>query len=504
MATLGLGVKARRKKRFNVASIPNCEWWIDASRTDTHSYASGVNLTQVNDLSGKNRHMTKTGAGNETVYPTYVAAEKGILFLNTAFDQMIAGAIGDWNFMHNGNGCTIMMLVKVDSAMAANAVMLSTSSEASTGVGTNLWYYNTNQQYNVTTRNGSAQVFLNSGANNSLNKNVPTLLSVFIESRSGNPPDLVTRYNGATDIQTGNLTTFSTSNSTGPLFVGKLPDAVFKCKMVFKKCAIFSRRITKAEENLILEDWTRDDGITLTRYGERSLAVISGQSNATGRGAISETSFAATPTVSNVQIFNSNGFSWATLQAGVNNAALDSNSLGLEMNLAKQFISLSGKNLNLVKSTADGTSMTSWTSTNNNFINLQAAMKRAYWQLEDAGYVVKPFFIWYQGESDAQDNSLAASYAGNLQTFLTQILNINGFQQAPTFVVQTHQSPAYSGTDTVRAAQLTTTMTTPFSAYTRLVEIDDIVDHLDQNHVKADTLNALGNRIAHRVLGIAE
>lgn len=359
MAVLNLGAKSRRKRSLNIASIPNCEFWVDAARTETHQYASALNLTQINDLSGKGRHLTKSGSGNDTIYPTYVPSEKGVQFLSSAFDQMIAGSIGDWNFLHNGNGCTVLMLVKVDSAQAANGVLLSTSSEASGGYGTNIWYYDTSQQYYVSTRAGAGQVFANSGAASSLTKNTPTIISLHMESRAGTPADLVTRYNGTTDLKIGNATAFSNANSTGPLFIGKLASGVAKCRFVFKKCAIFSRRLSKAEENLILEDWARSENIALTRYGDMPLAVISGQSNAKGRGTITGTDFAGTPTVANASIFNNTTLSWSVLQAGTNNDAFNTSSLGLEMNLAKQYTALSGKPLYLVKFAIDGTPISS-------------------------------------------------------------------------------------------------------------------------------------------------
>lgn len=504
MAVLNLGNKGRRRRPLNIASIPNCEFWVDAARTETHNYASGVNLTQLNDLSGKNRHLTKTGSGNDTIYPTYVSAERGVLFLNSAFDQMIAGAIGDWNFLHNGNGCTVMMLVKVDSAQAANAALLSTSSEATGGYGTNIWYYDTNQQYYVSTRAGAGQVFANSGANNSLTRNTPTILSLHMENRAGTPADLVTRYNGTTDLKIGNASAFSNSNSTGPLFIGKLASGVAKCKFLFKKCAIFSRRLSKAEENLILEDWAKSEGIALTRYGEMPLAVLSGQSNAKGRGVIADTSFAATPSVSNASIFNNTSLTWSTLQAGINNDAYSNATLGIEMNLAKQFTTLSGLPFYMVKFAVDGTPISSWDTANSNYTNLQAAMLRAYWNLEDSGYVVKPFFIWYQGESDSLDDTLAANYATNFQVFLSNILSTPGYAQSPTYIVQIHQSPPATGINAVRNNQLLTCMTTPYSAYCRHVEVDDIATNIDQHHVTAASLNAIGNRIARRYLGIAE
>lgn len=502
MTQLSLGVRSRRKK-LNIAAIPNCEFWIDVARTETLNFASGTNVSSVRDLSGKNRTLTKTGAGNETIYPVHIPAERGLKFLNSAYDQMIAGAIGDWNFLHNGTGCTVLMMVKVDAAQSANAVLLSTSSEASDGVGTNLWYFNANQQYNVTTRNGTSQTFYNNGATNSLTKSATTILSVHMESRNGNPSDLVGRSNGTTDLKTSNLSTYSNANSTGTLFVGKLPTANFKCSMIVKKIAIFSRRLNKAEENRILDAWAAEENIAITRYGTRDLAILAGQSNATGRGVITGGAFAPNQTVANASIFNSSGFSWATLQAGVNNAAYTNAHQGLEMNLARQFTTLSGKNLNLVKSTADGLSISSWASVNSNFINLQTAIKRARWSLEDDGYVVRPFFIWYQGESDAQTSDDANTYQTRLQTFLNDLMATPGFEQMPSYIIQIAQNPVYAYTGIVQNAALMTCFTIPYSAYTHFVETSDIAVNSDQNHIDAASLDALGERIARRYLGLS-
>lgn len=131
-------------------------------------------------------------------------------------------------------------------------------------------------------------------------------------------------------------------------------------------------------------------------------------------------------------------------------------------------------------------------------------MLRAYWNLEDSGYDVKPFFIWYQGESDALDNTLAANYAVNLQNFLGNILSTKGYAQSPTYIVQIHQAPPATGMNAVRDNQLLSCMTSPYSAYCTHIEVDDVADHIDQHHMKASTLNAIGERIAKRHLGIAE
>ena len=101
------------------------------------------------------------------------------------------------------------------------------------------------------------------------------------------------------------------------------------------------------------------------------------------------------------------------------------------------------------------------------------------------------------------DTTLANNYATRLQTFITTLLTPEAYRQCPVYLVQTHQTPNAVGTNTVRDAQLLTSMTSPYSAYCRHVEVDDIADHIDQHHVKASTLNAIADRIARRYLGMS-
>ncbi|HEY1096562.1 MAG TPA: sialate O-acetylesterase [Alphaproteobacteria bacterium] len=496
------GIGTRRKaSRLNLAAIPNCEFWVDAARIGTITYASGSNVQEIRDLSGKNRHLTKTGSGNDTIYPVYNAAEKGIQFLSTAFDQMVAGNVGDWNFMHNGTGCTIMMMLKVNSDFAANGILLSTASDVAAGVGTNLSYYNTNQNLNVTTRNGTSQTFVSNGATSSLQKDITQIFSVHIENRASVVPDLVTRNKGITDIITNPASTFSNANSTDKLFVSKLASGVMKGKFILKKVAIFSRRLRPDEEQRILRAWAKDDNITLTLPAPKNLAVIAGQSNAKGRGVISESSYVGgAATISNAYIWNNSSFAWANLQAGVNNDAYDTTKLGVEMSLAKNFTTSKAQPLYIMKYAVDGTSVVQWLPATGSFNTLRDMIQRAVWSIEDSGSPVRPVaFIWYQGESDAMNATDAGNYMARLQQFIDGVNTIYGVAQIPFFIVQIQQSPYQVGTVTVQDAGFVTSVTSPYSAYTSFVETGDIAVNLDTHHITAASFEALGQRIVSRI-----
>ena len=498
----GIGGGRGKPRRLNLANIPNCEFWIDAARANTITYASGSNVQQISDLSGKNRHLTKTGSGNDTIYPVYSSAEKGIQFLSTAFDQMVAGSAGDWNFLHNGTGCTVLMMLKINSDFVAQGTLLSTSSEAGAGIGMNLFYMNTNQNLSVTVRNGASQTFVSAGANNSLLKDTTQIFSVHVENRAGSVPDLITRNKGVTDINTNALSTFNAGNSTDKLFITKLASGVTKSKCIVKKIAIYSRRLRPAEEQAILRAWAKDEALTLSLPVPKNLAVICGQSNAKGRGVISDIAgySGGGATITNAFMWNNSGFSWPTLVAGTNNDAYDATKLGVEMSLAKNFVTNKGQPLYIVKSAIDGTAITQWVSGTGNFTTLSSVVQRAVWAIEDTGSVCKPIaFIWYQGESDALSTTEAGLYAGRLQQFITDVNTIYGISQIPFYIVQIQQSPTQVGTAQVQQAGLITAMTLPYSAYTNFIETGDISTNLDTNHITAASFEALGARIVSRI-----
>ncbi len=502
LKTFGVGRTRRNKKGLNIAAIPNCEFWIDLSREETLSYDSGLNVSKVTDLSGKGRDMTKIGAENETVFPTYDASEMGLQFSNMAFDQMKAGDIGDWNFLHDGTGCTVLVMFKINNDYASVGALLSTSSPSTSGIGMNLYYYNDTQRYRHTVRNGTSLVLSSYGSTNSMPKNQDRILSIHMTLKDGAMNDAVIRSNGTTDFKGNTLSSVSTGDSSGPLFFGKLATGgVFAPKFILKKCAIFSRRLTKREENAILNDWEKQGDITLTKYGQRDLAVLAGQSNAKGRGLISESIFNTQATVANAEIFDRTNFSWSTLVAGSNNDAFDSSSLGVEMNFAKTYTDNTADTLSLVKYAVDSTSITQWLPGTGDFDTLKEAITNAIQTLEDDGYDVNPVsFIWYQGESDTSVESNYTAYEANIKSLVDGLNTIPQFEQTPFTIVEIQQNPYQTGTTTVQGAGIAVSNTAPYSYYTHYIQTDDIITLFDASHVDAVSLDNIGAGITQTLL----
>lgn len=502
LQTFGIGQNRHRSKGLNIAAIPNCELWIDLSKKETVTFESGNNASSISDLSGKGRHLTKIGAGNETTYPVYNDSEKGIQFSNMAFDQMKSGSTGDWNFMHDGSGCSVLILFKINPDYNSVGALISTSSPSASGIGTNLYYYNDTGRYRHTVRNGSSLALSSYGQTNSMPKDVDRVLSLHTQLKAGALNDSVIRADGATEFQGNSLSTFSSNDSSGSLFFGKLATGgVFAPKYILKKCAIFSRRLTKREENAILNDWEKDSDITLTQYGKRDLAVIAGQSNAKGRGDISASAFNTTPTVTNAEIFNTNTLSWNTLEAGVNNDAFTPSDLGVEMNFAKTYTDNTNQPLTLVKYAVDSTSITQWITGTGNFNTLTDHITTAIQTIEDDGYEVNPIgFIWYQGESDTSLSINYNAYEANLKNMLNGLNTIPQFEQTTVALVEIQQNPYVAGTTVVQNAGITVSNTAPYNSYTHYIQTDDITTLVDTYHVDAPSLDAIGARITQTLL----
>jgi hypothetical protein len=492
-----------RRSRLNIAAIPACEFWIDCARPETLTFASGSNVTQVLDLSGKSRHMVKTGTAHPTVYPTYSATEKALFFLNDADDDMIAGAAADWKFLHDGTGATVLLMLKIPNDASSEGLIFANMTDENDRSGIMFFYKNDTESYRMTVRNTGGWTHFNAGAADTLEKGQTKILSVLMGQRSGNVTDLVTRSNGAVDIRAEPFDSYSASTPLNPLVIGSYPSAEYKARMYFKKAAIFSRRLSRAEEAMILSAWANEENIAITHLGVRDLAVIAGADNAVGDAAFSGTEFNTAPSVANARILDIDNYAWQTpLQAGVNNRADTSSDLGVEMKLAKEFVALSGKPLDIVKYGANNTSMLEWESGDTAFLNLQNAMMRAVALLEDEGYIPRPFFVWYQGEADAQDSGKTAAYETRLKNFLDTILVNPCYAQAPSYIVQITQEPVQTGTAQVQQSGMNISVTHPYSAYVHFVETADIVDNADTNRITADSHVALGARLARRALGI--
>ena len=99
--------------------ISGCAGWWDASRTDKmfnattggSLVADGGTVLRLEDLSGNGKHLIQATSGSAPSRQD--GAKNGLPALNFAGTKSLAaGAAGDWNFLHNTNGGTVIAVIK--------------------------------------------------------------------------------------------------------------------------------------------------------------------------------------------------------------------------------------------------------------------------------------------------------------------------------------------------------------------------------------------------------
>lgn len=209
------------------------------------------------------------------------------------------------------------------------------------------------------------------------------------------------------------------------------------------------------------------------------LYVLLGADNAEGAGNINELPIYLNSALSDVSIWQTRvqPVGWQTLQAGVNEQATSGSTTraGMTLSLGYELRKKHpGKTVYLLKHAIDGSPLTpsatvgpdAWSPAmpTSHYSDLLAELDACVSDLlTNQGFqsVVVHGIIWSQGEVDAQQEQLAASYGGALRYFVEQLRydlrNRPSGNLSPTtvpFVVcQTHRDFAGQHIDTVRAGQ---------------------------------------------------
>lgn len=104
-------------------TIAGLETWFDAADTGSVTLDSG-RVSEWRDKSGKGRHAVNTTSG--TTQPSYTANSLNglhrVVFAAASQQFLVAGGIGDWNFLHNGTRLTAYAIV----TMAGSRGLMST------------------------------------------------------------------------------------------------------------------------------------------------------------------------------------------------------------------------------------------------------------------------------------------------------------------------------------------------------------------------------------------
>jgi hypothetical protein len=130
--------------------IGGCAGWWDCSRTDRmwnattggSLVANGGAVLRLEDLSGNGKHLVQ--ATSASAPSRQDGAKNGLPALNFAGTKTLAaGAAGDWNFLHNTQGGTVIAVIKPFDTADPNTFAYGVATNiggATTGVGWSLFF----------------------------------------------------------------------------------------------------------------------------------------------------------------------------------------------------------------------------------------------------------------------------------------------------------------------------------------------------------------------------
>lgn len=232
--------------------IPDLAAWYRADRGVT--LASGV-VSAWADQSGSGKTLSQGTAGARPTPVASNAAFNGQPTLSfDGGDSLVAAVASDWNFLHNGLGCTLILVAKGDAANTVYAFCGTQTTVASrgmqlrtTGGGNLVWDVG----------NGSVDI-LGLTVLVDLDDALFKTTLRYTEGRAGN--EYAYRINGGADTTGISGAAPSASDATGPLTVGARSGAGLTLTGDIAEVIAYSRYITDAEANAL-------DAYLLARYG---------------------------------------------------------------------------------------------------------------------------------------------------------------------------------------------------------------------------------------------
>lgn len=165
-------------------------------RADLGVTLNGGNVEAWADQAlGDGSHDLSQGtAANRPLWVAADAAAKGRPYVD--FDQsndlLVAGAAGDWTFLHSGAGCTVFYVARAKSTTDSFGYNLTTWGPAVGDDGFALIYDPIQDYWRALIRNASSQnvVNANTGAGTVVGDAIACVIFRYLEGRAGNEFDL--------------------------------------------------------------------------------------------------------------------------------------------------------------------------------------------------------------------------------------------------------------------------------------------------------------------------
>lgn len=120
------GILASTGRFLDIAALPNCALWLDASDASTITQSSG-SVSQINDKSGNGRHFTQGTSTNQPRINTHTQNGLAVLDFDGTNDSM---SVTNSNIAANIGGLSLYVVAK-PHASAASQTLFSISTNGS-------------------------------------------------------------------------------------------------------------------------------------------------------------------------------------------------------------------------------------------------------------------------------------------------------------------------------------------------------------------------------------
>ena len=221
-----------RASGFNPKTVAGLEAWWDAADASSVTLDSG-RVSTWNDKSGNGRNAANSTSGS--TQPDYVTGARNgrnvVRFAAASSQFLLAGSVGDWNFLHNGTNSFVAAAVRCFDSADPNAggSIISTGGGSSAQIGCDIIF----DDRALVPRNNAFGVNISravSGQFTAVDVNVDTLtpntyvtFEVLLDGDNGTAANRVrSRINGGTQFGSNAATNApSTSNSSYTLALGR-------------------------------------------------------------------------------------------------------------------------------------------------------------------------------------------------------------------------------------------------------------------------------------------
>ena len=432
---------------FDPLAIDGLKLWLDPSDNDSVDIDGSNGINQVDDKSGNALHLIHNAG--LSVAKALLDSDNAIQFEGSNSWNICGGNGGtgdsdEFNYLHNGTGGTVLLVVKIDSTnIGSFATLFSTGQYVSSGQsGVAAWYrddgaYNSQLATNIVAPSGAPSQAVHGDYGLRLGEYVILAIKMggTVDGSNNDMQVLMNNIFHAGVDKSG--TAYSTGDSNWGFLLGSTGSGTVG-EIHFKEVLVYEGYLADSDLLLLHNYLNEKHSVYNSNIG---LNLQLGQSNCTGLAQIiNATQFAAYDSVPRTLIYDAKSESgWAQLRANYTNAGLGSSQFGAEMTFAIDTIEDTLEEIGIIKYGEGSTTLAiDWANGGEIYEDAIAKINSAIFDLErNLGrtcYIKSVLFA--QGESDAQGLSFSSAYQANLISFISRIReDVKGTNHATKFIL---------------------------------------------------------------------